>query len=100
LLDALGLLLGDRAEGSLVREGAERAEISAEFDSRQRPEIKAWLQENALSGDDDIVLIRRVLDKSGRSRSFINGQPATLAQLKLLGEFWSTSTASTPTSRW
>jgi len=87
LLDALGLLLGDRAEGSLVREGAERAEISAEFDSRQRPEIKAWLQENALSGDDDIVLIRRVLDKSGRSRSFINGQPATLAQLKLLGEF-------------
>ncbi|PXX51056.1 MULTISPECIES: DNA repair protein RecN [Aquitalea] len=87
LLDALGLLLGDRAEGSLVREGAEKAEISAEFDSRQRPEIKAWLQENALSGDDDIVLIRRVLDKSGRSRSFINGQPATLTQLKQLGEF-------------
>jgi DNA repair protein RecN (Recombination protein N) len=87
LLDALGLLLGDRAEGSLVREGAEKAEISAEFDSRQRPEIKAWLQENALSGDDDIVLIRRVLDKSGRSRSFINGQPATLSQLKQLGEF-------------
>ena len=87
LLDALGLLLGDRAEGSLVREGAEKAEISAEFDSRQRPEIKVWLQENALSGDDDIVLIRRVLDKSGRSRSFINGQPATLSQLKQLGEF-------------
>ncbi len=87
MLDALSLLLGDRAEGSLVREGAEKAEITAEFDTRLRPEIGAWLADNALTGDDDLVLVRRLIDKSGRSRSFINGQAATLGQLKQLGEF-------------
>lgn len=87
LLDALSLLLGDRAEGAQVREGAERAEITAEFDTRGRPEIDAWLDENGLNGDDDVLLLRRLLDKSGRSRSFVNGQAATLSQLKQLGEF-------------
>ncbi|MBN3004204.1 DNA repair protein RecN [Chromobacterium alkanivorans] len=87
LLDALSLLLGDRAEGAQVREGAERAEITAEFDTRGRPEIDAWLEENGLNGDDDVLLLRRLLDKSGRSRSFVNGQAATLSQLKQLGEF-------------
>ncbi|BBH12708.1 DNA repair protein RecN [Chromobacterium haemolyticum] len=87
LLDALSLLLGDRAEGAQVREGAERAEITAEFDTRGRPEIDAWLEENGLNGDDGVLLLRRLLDKSGRSRSFVNGQAATLSQLKQLGEF-------------
>ncbi|OQS43956.1 DNA repair protein RecN [Chromobacterium haemolyticum] len=87
LLDALSLLLGDRAEGAQVREGAERAEITAEFDTRCRPEIDVWLEENGLNGDDDVLLLRRLLDKSGRSRSFVNGQAATLSQLKQLGEF-------------
>lgn len=87
LLDALSLLLGDRAEGAQVREGAERAEITAEFDPQGRPEIDAWLEENGLSGDDPVLLLRRLLDKSGRSRSFVNGQAATLSQLKQLGEF-------------
>lgn len=87
LLDALSLLLGDRAEGAQVREGAERAEITAEFDTQGRPEIDAWLEENGLSGDDPVLLLRRLLDKSGRSRSFVNGQAATLGQLKQLGEF-------------
>lgn len=87
LLDALSLLLGDRAEGAQVREGAERAEITAEFDTRGRPEIDAWLEENGLNGDDNVLLLRRLLDKSGRSRSFVNGQAATLSQLKQLGEF-------------
>nr|WP_199064260.1 DNA repair protein RecN [Chromobacterium sp. ASV5] len=87
LLDALGLLLGDRAEGAQVREGAERAEITAEFSTADRPEVQAWLDDNSLTGDDGVVLLRRLLDRSGRSRSFINGQAATLAQLKQLGEF-------------
>ena len=87
LLDALGLLLGDRAEGAQVREGAERAEITAEFSTERRPEIDAWLETNELSGDEGVLLLRRLIDRSGRSKSFVNGQAATLAQLKQLGEF-------------
>ncbi|MDF0605889.1 DNA repair protein RecN [Neisseriaceae bacterium TC5R-5] len=88
ILDALGLLLGDRAEGAQVREQAERAEISAEFSTQTRPEIDDWLRENGLeSSEAGILLLRRLLDRNGRSRSFINGQSATLAQLKQLGEF-------------
>ena len=87
ILDALGLLLGDRAEGSLVREGADRAEISGEFDLAHRPELEAWLAENALEGDDGLLLIRRLVDRNGRSKALINGQPATLAQLREIGEY-------------
>ncbi|OHX11669.1 DNA repair protein RecN [Chromobacterium sphagni] len=87
LLDALSLLLGDRAEGAQVREGADRAEITAEFSTEQRPEIDAWLEQNELSGDEGVLLLRRLIDRSGRSKSFVNGQAATLTQLKQLGEF-------------
>ncbi|GGY13279.1 DNA repair protein RecN [Paludibacterium paludis] len=87
MLDALALLLGDRADGALVREGQDKAEMSALFDFTGRPEVGAWLEQNALPSDDSAVLIRRVLDRNGRSRSFINGTPATLTQLKQLGEF-------------
>ncbi|HJV05972.1 MAG TPA: DNA repair protein RecN [Chromobacteriaceae bacterium] len=87
VLDALGLLLGDRADGSLVRDGAERAEIAAQFDLTCRPEISLWLQDNELEGDDSTLLLRRLLDKSGRSKSFVNGRAATLGQLRQLGEF-------------
>ncbi|MCD4502174.1 DNA repair protein RecN [Chromobacterium vaccinii] len=87
MLDALGLLLGDRAEGAQVREGAERAEITAEFSTANRPEVDAWLTDNELSGDEDVLLLRRLIDRGGRSKSFVNGQAATLAQLKSLGEF-------------
>ncbi|WP_144373614.1 DNA repair protein RecN [Vogesella urethralis] len=87
ILDALGLLLGDRAEIAQIREGADRAEISASLDIQRLPDLKAWLSDNALSGDDGELLIRRLIDRSGRSRSFINGQQATQAQLKTLGEY-------------
>jgi DNA repair protein RecN (Recombination protein N) len=86
LLDALGLLLGDRFEVRQIRLGAERAELAAAFDVADAPEVVAWLAENALNGDEGNVLIRRVLDAQGRSRAFVNGQPATLAQLAALGE--------------
>ena len=87
ILDALGLLLGDRAEAGQIREGADRAEISASFDIGHQPDLQAWLADNALSGDDSELLIRRLVDRNGRSRSFINGQQATQSQLKSMGEY-------------
>ena len=87
ILDALGLLLGDRAEAGQIREGADRAEISASFDIAHQPDLQAWLADNALSGDDSELLIRRLVDRNGRSRSFINGQQATQSQLKSMGEY-------------
>ncbi|MDN0081933.1 DNA repair protein RecN [Crenobacter sp. SG2305] len=87
ILDALSLLLGDRADGSLVRESAERAELAAHFDIGRLPDLSAWLADNELAGDDGELLVRRLIDKSGRSRNFINGQAATLAQLKTVGEY-------------
>ena len=87
LLDALGLALGERADAGVVREGCERAEISALFSLEDAPGLAAWLAENDLVGDDDACLLRRVIDAGGRSRAFVNGRPATLAQLKTAGEF-------------
>jgi DNA repair protein RecN (Recombination protein N) len=86
LLDALGLLLGDRFELAQLRAGASRAELAAGFDVRDVPAARVWLAEQALAPDGDEVLLRRVLDAQGKSRAWINGSPATLAQLKDLGE--------------
>ena len=86
LVDALALALGERSDAIVVRQGAERAEISAEFDLAHQPETVGWLKENDLSGDDDACLLRRVIESSGRSRGFINGRQATLAQIRELGE--------------
>jgi len=85
LLDALGLLLGDRFELRQLRAGAERAELAAEFEIDAAPGVQAWLDEQALAGDD-ALLVRRVLEANGRSRAWVNGRPATLAQLAELGE--------------
>jgi DNA repair protein RecN (Recombination protein N) len=87
LLDAIALVLGERADAGVVREGAERADISAEFVAPADSEVSAWLRENDLTGDDDVLLMRRVVEASGRSRAFINGRPATAQQLKSAGEF-------------
>ena len=86
LLDALGLLLGDRFDIGQLRAGSERAELAATFDIGNVPAAAAWLADQALAVDGDDVLLRRVLDAQGRSRAWINGRPATLAQLKALGE--------------
>jgi DNA repair protein RecN (Recombination protein N) len=85
LVDAIELLVGARGDASLVREGAERAELSAEFDFDDR-NFSAWLEEAGLTGDSGTVLLRRTIDRAGRSRCFINGHAATLAQLKAAGE--------------
>jgi DNA repair protein RecN (Recombination protein N) len=86
LLDALGLLLGDRFEVRQIRAGSDRAELAAEFDVADAPHARAFLAEHALADDEGAVLVRRVLDAQGRSRAFVNGRPATLAQLGALGE--------------
>ncbi len=86
LLDALGLALGGRAEAGMVRKGANRAEVVAEFDCAERPVLQAWLAENDLAGDPGVCLLRRTLEAEGRSRAYINGSPVTLQQLKEVGE--------------
>jgi DNA repair protein RecN (Recombination protein N) len=87
LLDALALALGERADAGVVRAGADRAEVSAEFDLTDTPGLAAWLDEQDLAGEENVLLLRRVVEAGGRSRTFINGRPATAQQLKAAGEF-------------
>jgi DNA repair protein RecN (Recombination protein N) len=84
LIDALGLALGARADSGVVREGAPRADIVAEFSTDAR--LDAWLAERDLGGDPGAVLLRRVVEADGRSRALVNGHPATVAQLRDIGE--------------
>ncbi len=84
LIDALALTLGERADSSVLRNGAARAEISAVFDLP--PELTKWLDEHDLSGEGELVL-RRVVDAQGRSRGYINGSAVTIAQLREIGEY-------------
>lgn len=88
VLDALGQTLGDRADGQRVRSGAQRADISASFDISKVKAANKWLREHDLQLDDTPTecLLRRVINTEGKSRSFINGQPVTLQQLRTLGE--------------
>ncbi|MBU3724174.1 MAG: DNA repair protein RecN [Burkholderiaceae bacterium] len=88
LIDALDLLLGGRADITVVREGASKADLSARFDVADSPDARQWLKEMDCHTDEDPdqLLIRRVVDASGKSKAWINGQPATLAQLKEIGE--------------
>ncbi len=83
LIDALQLALGARAESGVVREGATRCEIAAEFDTPVS--VKPWLEEQGFSVDDSLLL-RRTVDTEGRSRGWINGSAATMAQLKTLAD--------------
>lgn len=83
LVDALQLALGARSDGGVVREGAQRCEIAAEFD---RPDsLREWLESQGYA-DDDGLLLRRVIDTDGRSRAWINGSPATLTQLRQVAD--------------
>lgn len=87
LLGALNLALGGRAEGDLIRQGAERAEIAAEFSFPDEGPAALWLRAQDLAGDPGVCLVRRVVETGGRSRAQINGVSVTQAQLKALGEF-------------
>ena len=81
LIDALALALGGRAETYSIREGADKTDISAVFDCPDS--LRDWLQEQEM--DDNELVLRRVVDRSGKSRAFINGVPANLAQLRTIG---------------
>jgi DNA repair protein RecN (Recombination protein N) len=85
LIDALALTLGARGDASVVRTGEARADITAEFSTHDG--VSSWLEEHALVAEEsDTVMLRRVVDSNGRSRAFINGTPATLTQLREVGE--------------
>ncbi|KHL06283.1 UNVERIFIED_CONTAM: DNA repair protein, partial [Mumia flava] len=84
LIDALALTLGERADAAVVREGAPRADITAEFDVH--PHVAAWLEAHELHDDEGVILLRRTVDAAGRSKAFINGAAVTLAQLREVGE--------------
>ncbi len=86
LIDALAVVLGARADSALVREGKGRAEVSATFATADNGTLIAYLQENDLAGDEGECLLRRVVEVSGRSRAYVNGRPATVLQLKDIGE--------------
>ena len=84
LLDALGLTLGGRGDAGVVRDGKPRADISARFQSSES--LDTWLAERDLAGDPGELLLRRIVEADGRSRALINGQPATVALLRELGD--------------
>ena len=88
LLDGLGLILGERADSSLVTEGRSRAEVSASFDLTELPEAQHWLQQLELEDPDhpSELHVRRTLTHDGRSKAYINGRPITLNDLKALAQ--------------
>ncbi len=85
LIDALSLALGERADVAVVRAGAERAEVAAEFTVYAGSGLAAWLQANDYA--DDTCILRRIVDNNGRSRAYINGAVATLGQLRETADF-------------
>ncbi|WP_161985769.1 DNA repair protein RecN [Ewingella americana] len=84
-IDALGLCLGNRADGNTVRLGATRADICARFTLVDTPSAKQWLADNQLDEGND-CLLRRTISADGRSRGFINGTPVPLSQLREVGQ--------------
>jgi DNA repair protein RecN (Recombination protein N) len=85
LVDALGLLLGDRSDATWVRDGADRAELSAEFDVSGNAGARTWLEQSELAVEES-CLLRRSIGANGRSRAWINGTPVTVQQLGELGD--------------
>ncbi len=86
LVDAIGLLLGDRADSGVIRHGADRADLSAAFDLERLPAARTWLAERDLDRDRECHLRRVVAAGNGRSRNYINGVPQPAQALRELGE--------------
>ncbi len=84
LIDALQLALGGRGDASVVREGAAKADITADFSVSAA--ALAWLEQNEFANDEGGALLRRVIDNAGRSKAYINGVAATATQLRDLGD--------------
>ncbi len=88
ILDALGLALGDRGDADRIRLGADKAEVCASFALDHNPEALQWLDEHDFDHESNECLLRRILSSDGRSRGYINGQQATMTQLRDLGAFF------------
>ena len=86
LIDALSLALGSRSESGVVKKGNEKADITATFNLEGNDEALAWLSLNEFEESDNQLLLRRVINKDGKSKAFINGIPSTISQLKAIGE--------------
>ena len=86
LLDALSLALGGRAEASMVRTGCQRAEVIAEFIVPEDSSLRAWLSEEAIALEEDVLILRRLVETSGRSKGWMNGTPVTQTQLRTAGD--------------
>ncbi len=86
IIDALGLALGERGEARFIQHGADRAEITASFAIDHLPTVQQWLAEHDLASPEQDCILRRLLHQDGRTRSYINGQPCPLRQLKALGD--------------
>lgn len=84
LLNALQLVLGDRADSDTVKSGCDKAEVTVSFMVEPSSDAFAWLQDNDLE-DEQQVIIRRTINSQGRSKAYINGTPSPLSQLKALG---------------
>lgn len=85
ILGAIGLLLGQRADGKALRDASKKCVIEAHFDI-SRYELRTWFDEEELEYDDEDCIIRRELSPQGKSRGFINDTPVTLTQMRELGE--------------
>lgn len=85
LLDALGLVLGDRADANSVKSGEKRAEISAEFQPPESSPVWNWLEEHELD-DDASCILRRVVSREGKSRGYVNNRPVSIQTLRQVGE--------------
>lgn len=88
LFDALGLVLGERADSAAIRPGAERLDVSAEFDLSENPDAARYLEARELTDPDqpERCLLRRTVGRNGRSRAFLNGIPVTLKDLEALAD--------------
>ncbi|BBN82023.1 DNA repair protein RecN [Pseudoalteromonas sp. A25] len=86
-IDALSLCLGERADPAAIRPGADKAQISAHFDISTLPTAQQFLKEHMLNNEEQDCILRRVISKNGRSKSYINGVAVTAGQLKDLGQY-------------
>jgi DNA repair protein RecN (Recombination protein N) len=85
LIDALALALGDRADAAAIREGCDKAEVAAQFTAAPGSAVLAYLETSDLA-DGEGCLVRRIVDSAGRSRAYVNGRPATVQQLREIGD--------------
>ncbi|MWQ86932.1 DNA repair protein RecN [Glaesserella parasuis] len=88
-IDALGLCLGYRSESSMIRNGADKADISATFSMQPTSPVYLWLKEHELLDEDNPqeCILRRMINQEGRSKAFVNNHPIPVSQLRELGQY-------------